>query len=130
MGESGRRFDEVRAAELALLAGEVRRSPATVAGMLREDFVEIGRSGRHWSRGEIIAELAREGEHSTPTTTEWTFNALTADLVLITYRLETETGTSRHSSIWSLGEGGRGPQLVFHQGTPSHDERDDVEGDA
>ena len=120
----------MRAAELALLTGEVRRSSATVAGMLREDFVEIGRSGRRWSRAEIITEVAREGEHSTPATTEWTFNALAADLILVTYRLDTEAGTSRHSSIWSLGEDDRGPQLVFHQGTPSLDERDDAEGDA
>lgn len=109
------RFRAVRAAELALLDPHVRRDAARVDELLHPDFSEIGRSGRLWNRAEIIAALGREEGRIVPEADEWAFDAVAPDLVLVTYRLRTQGGTSRHASLWDVG--GSSPRIRFHQGT-------------
>lgn len=115
MTQSDDRFREVRAAELALLDGAVRRDPARVRALLHPDFAEIGRSGRRWTRDETIAALAAEESRVTPDTDEWEFTELSPTLVLVTYRVSSASGQSRHSSLWEVG--GATPVIRFHQGT-------------
>ncbi|MBN9188175.1 MAG: nuclear transport factor 2 family protein [Microbacterium sp.] len=115
MTQADDRFQEVRAAELALLGGEVRSDPARVRELLHPDFVEIGRSGRRWTRDETIAALASEVARVTPDTDEWEFTELSPTLVLVTYCVSSASGQSRHSSLWEVG--GAAPVIRFHQGT-------------
>ncbi|MBN9171250.1 MAG: nuclear transport factor 2 family protein [Microbacterium sp.] len=115
MTQSDDRFRQVRAAELALLGGEVRSDPARVRELLHPDFVEIGRSGRRWMRDEMIAALASEEVRVTRDTDEWEFTELSPTLVLVTYRVSSASGQSRHSSLWDVG--GATPAIRFHQGT-------------
>ncbi|MCR2783645.1 MULTISPECIES: DUF4440 domain-containing protein [unclassified Microbacterium] len=116
MWESAERFQAIKDAELALLAGDTRRDDAKVERLLHPDFAEIGRSGRRWTREQIVAALAAERDHVTPHPDEWLFNEIAPNVVVITYLLRTESGqSSRHSSIWDTATGT--PTLRFHQGT-------------
>lgn len=115
MWTSDDRFHAIQRAELALLSGPTRHDGAALRDTLHVDFAEIGRSGRRWTRDEIIAALTIEGDGSTPHTDEWLFTEIAPHLVLVTYRLRTRDGVSRHSSIWDTTSGV--PVLRFHQGT-------------
>ncbi|MFC0196426.1 DUF4440 domain-containing protein [Microbacterium arthrosphaerae] len=66
--------ESTRAAEESLLSSPVRRDPNRVRDLLRPDFVEIGRSGRRWSRDEIVATLSSESERAATETHEWHFS--------------------------------------------------------
>ncbi|MBZ4487142.1 nuclear transport factor 2 family protein [Microbacterium sp. cx-55] len=115
MDESEVWFRAVKAAELELLDGTVRRDPVRVRELLHADFIEIGRSGRRWTRDETVAALASENEHLTPQTDEWSFIEVAPTLILVTYRITGTGGSSRHSSLWDVG--GPGPVIRYHQGT-------------
>lgn len=95
----------IQAAEVELLSSECRRDSQRVRELLHPDFVEIGRSGRRWTRDEIIATLATEGDRDAPATDEWRFIELAPGLDLVTYVIHGANGDSRHSSIWSVNEG-------------------------
>ena len=106
-------YAAVKEAELALLSSTTRADQSLLSAMLASDFAEIGRSGRWWVYDDIVPTLLEEKPRSTPETSEWRFNRVSAELVLVTYRLHAESGDSRHSSLWEMP----GPLLRFHQGT-------------
>jgi len=110
------RYAAVRTAELALLDEAVRRDRVRVGELLHPDFVEIGRSGRLWTKDDIVAALAAEQGRVAPDADEWSFREVGPALILVTYRITTPAGGSRHSSLWDVG--GTTPVLRFHQGTP------------
>ncbi|HWI31544.1 MAG TPA: nuclear transport factor 2 family protein [Microbacterium sp.] len=109
----------IRAAEQELLTPAVRRNSRRVYELLHPEFIEIGRSGRRWTRNEIVAALADETDRGDPTTDEWQFSALAPNLTLVTYLIRGAGGDSRHSSVWETTDGRL--QLRFHQGTPVTD---------
>lgn len=100
---------------MELLAGASRHDPARLRQLLHPEFLEIGRSGRRWTRDEIIADLVAEGEREAPTVDEWEIAEMSPTLLLVTYRVTSPAGSSRHSSIWDIT--GNVPLLRFHQGT-------------
>lgn len=105
----------IKAAELELMASSTRRSSPRIQALLHEGFVEIGRSGRRWTRDELVASLAEDDDRSVPEVDEWAVVSLSRELVLVTYRIRDARGESRHASIWDIGA--ESPQLRFHQGT-------------
>lgn len=109
------RWAAVKDAEVALLDPEVRRDPARVSALLHPAFAEIGRSGALWTREQVVAALADEVGRPQPTTDQWEFRQQGPDLVLVTYRITTSSGRSRHSSLWDIAAAT--PCLRFHQGT-------------
>lgn len=115
MWESDDRFDVVMAAELELLDAAARHDTDRLRQLLHPDFAEIGRSGRRWTRDEIIASLATGRERVTPETDEWLFNQVAPGLVLVTYRIIRVAGSSRHASLWDVS--GSAPMIRYHQGT-------------
>jgi hypothetical protein len=110
-----RHNETVRAAELELMTSPTRRNGPRLQTLLHEDFVEIGRSGRRWTRAEMVASLADEGDRSVSDVDEWEFVSLSPDLTLVTYRVRGDHGESRHASIWDLSS--EPPQMRFHQST-------------
>lgn len=108
-------YATVRDAELALLTSDVRRDSARVRELLAPDFVEIGASGRRWLRDDVVTALGDEDRRDEPETSEWLFNELSPEMILVTYRVVTSERTSLRSSIWQLSDDG--PVLRFHQGT-------------
>ncbi|MGR2752692.1 nuclear transport factor 2 family protein [Agromyces arachidis] len=108
----------VTGAERRLLEPEVRRDPAALEDLLHESFREIGRSGRLWSRDELIEVMTGPDTvdlHSAVVTGEQVAR-VAPDLALLTYTLDADGMRSRRSSLWRI-DGDR-PRMLFHQGTP------------
>ena len=96
--------------EKRLLDPQVRRSREGVGALLAGCFVEIGSSGRIFTRNEIIDELANE-EPQHIEASDFIPTELSASVIRITYR----TANSRRESIWL--ETDDGWKIVFHRGT-------------
>jgi hypothetical protein len=106
----------IRGLEEQLLQPEVRTSPESLAALLADEFIEIGSSGRVYSKQQIIDLLRHEGgQGSPPTLRDFSARRLAAEVILVTYNI-VESQTIR-SSVWKLIDGRW--QMVFHQGTRS-----------
>ncbi len=120
-------LEEIRLLEQKLHLAEIRQSPAIVAELLAEGFVEFGSSGTVYDdRDELIAGLAAEkSEEAAPPiiSRNYAFRSISPDAVLVTHRNIREAGErglERHtlrSSIWQRIDGRW--QMIFHQGTPT-----------
>jgi ribonuclease HI len=100
--------------ERALLTDEVRGDPAAVAALLHPAWEEVGRSGRRWSRGEMLATIG-------PLEERVDLEVLSVDrvgdaLLLVWRSVPTGGDTTLRSSLW-VRSGERWLQR-FHQGTP------------
>jgi ribonuclease HI len=101
--------------ERELLGPLVRGDIGRTAVLLHPDFLEIGSSGRVWTRDAMMMALEEDPGERTD------IEILGADrigtsTVLLTYRSYARSGTTLRSSLWVL-DGGRW-RLRFHQGTP------------
>lgn len=105
----------VRDAERDLLSSVVRQDARRLRELIHPDFTEIGRSGRLWTRSDLLVELVEEPTRQTPETDEWVVQRLDVDTVLVTYRVIAADRVSRHSSVWATA--GESLALRFHQGT-------------
>lgn len=104
--------------ELALLTTHVRGSAEQLEALLDLDFGEIGKSGRLWTRGEIIATLVADtdrAQHSI-NLSDMSGRTVGEGLVLLTYVTEIEGRRARRSSLWRQSTNGW--RVVHHQGTP------------
>jgi len=98
---------------------ESARDKSRTVDLLAEDFIEFGRSGRSYSKVEIIESL-----DSTPvdsiTSYEYTLNLLSPTVALLTYKSKRNSipkNCTLRSSIWR--KQGSTWKMVFHQGTPT-----------
>ncbi|WP_404381955.1 ribonuclease HI family protein [Knoellia locipacati] len=106
--------EHVIALERSLLTDEVRSDPAAVAALLHPQWTEVGRSGRLWSREEILDEIG-------PLDEEASLDVLACmpvgpDAMLLTWRSVTDSGSTLRSSLWVRDKGHW--QQLHHQGTP------------
>jgi ribonuclease HI len=105
----------VEALERELAGPEVRGDIGRTGVLLHPDFMEIGSSGRVWTRDAMMMALEEDpGQHAE-------LEILGADrigtnAVLLTYRSYARSGTVLRSSLWVLD--GTKWRLRFHQGTP------------
>ncbi|AXE38244.1 RNase H family protein [Acidipropionibacterium virtanenii] len=105
---------ELTRLEKLALSDEVRSDPARMGELLAPDFVEHGSSGRLWTRGRMLAELA-------PLEVRPKFEVLgmmrlSEDSVLFRWRERAGSRVVLRASIWSRG-GVHGWRMRFHQGT-------------
>ncbi len=113
---------ELERLELLLIDPAVRRDRERVAGLLAEDFLEFGSSGREWTRATIL-ELLQTETYTPPTVDCFACRMLGADVALVTYRVvrlneaTDERAITLRSSIWTKMSGDW--KMRFHQGTPS-----------
>lgn len=112
--------------ELALLTPQVRGSAARLDDLLAPDFVEIGASGRRWTRDELIAVMVAEttADRPVPEYSEMSGRIIGPGLVLLTYVSEVEGRRARRSSLWRRSA--EGWQVLHHQGTPSRPSTDEL----
>jgi hypothetical protein len=106
--------------EQQLLQPSTRHDATALTSLLAEDFREFGRSGRIYTRQQIIDELAAESPH-TIILSDPLCHQLADDIALLTYRstrtiaLKTASHALR-SSLWVYRDNRW--QMIFHQGTP------------
>lgn len=105
--------DRVISLERSLLSDDVRGDPAAVASLLHTDWHEVGRSGRLWTRDEMLAEI---GPLPSPTQLSVvSVDRISSDTILLVWRSDSDDGSALRSSLWvrQLGDW----QQRFHQGT-------------
>jgi hypothetical protein len=118
---------QVIAGERALLTPAVRTCAAALDRLLDPEFTEIGRSGRLWTRAEILAELPAlaaagtairdaSGPAAPVRDAEMTGRRLADDLVLLTFITEVPGRRARRTSLWRRSGGTW--RVLHHQGTP------------
>jgi hypothetical protein len=83
---------------------------------LARDFTELGRSGRRYTRAEILAIEVGE-VHATLPLRDLQCRRLGGGVVLVTYQSEVDGLLANRSPIWWLTDAGS--QMEFHQGTPT-----------
>jgi hypothetical protein len=104
--------------ELALLTPEVRGCANQLEELLDPDFAEIGKSGRLWTRAEMIAALVADPnpEKHTVDCSDMSGRTVGPGLVLLTYVTQVEGRRARRSSLWRRSTSGW--RVLHHQGTP------------
>lgn len=102
------------AAEELLLDPAVRRIPAAVGRLLDDGFVEIGQSGRRWTKADVIAALSGDPGDAPGTVTERSSRIISSDTVLVEYVLRFDGRVSRRCALWTFSPD---PRCIFHQGT-------------
>ncbi len=106
--------------EMELIQPAVRHNRARMEALLDPEFVEIGASGRVWSRPQILDLLATEQHFEPPQITDFQVRTLIPNiapqLALVTYRTRSpQRGAALRSSLWRCD--GSQWRCVFHQGT-------------
>ncbi|WP_210439836.1 ribonuclease HI family protein [Nocardioides xinjiangensis] len=104
--------EHVVAMERALLGDELRSDPAAVAALLHPDWREIGRSGRLWTRDEVLESI---GPIEPVDVEVVSVDRLGPDTILLLWRTSTAERSTLRSSLW-LRTGGQW-RARFHQGT-------------
>lgn len=110
----------LRELESSLLTNAVRKNAALVGELLADEFREFGKSGRVYSKTEIVASL-RDEEEIHVEMTEFACRSVAEGVALVTYRSRpagrgVEMIAALRSSLWVWRDGRW--QMVFHQGTP------------
>ena len=112
--------------EEELWRAETRFDPKRMEELFASDLVEFGRSGRVYSRDELLAAAAEEIPASLPLA-NFQIRLLRPDVALVTYDSEVAYASGRErahrSSLWTRAKTEAGWQLRFHQGTPIADSR-------
>ena len=103
--------------ERTLMQPEVRHSAERLRAIIREDFFEIGASGRTYTLADLIALLPAAPDGPAATITDFTARLLSPDVALVTYRTQLGQIARLRSSIWRRDQGAW--RLQFHQGTPT-----------
>jgi hypothetical protein len=112
----------LRQLEERLLRPDVRKSAEEVTGLLADEFIEFGSSGRVFNKQQMIESLQHEPAIQRALM-EFQTSVLAPGVILVTYRVIRQSAADRQptrslrSSIWKLSHGRW--QMVFHQGTLS-----------
>jgi hypothetical protein len=112
--------ETLRELEANLLIDSVRKDRARVSALLAEEFREFGRSGKVYSRAEILDFLQSE-EEIRVAMRDFACELIGEGVALVTYLSEQdeqngETIGALRSSLWVWRD--QRWQMVFHQGTP------------
>ncbi|MBO6558779.1 MAG: nuclear transport factor 2 family protein [Pseudomonadales bacterium] len=106
---------ELQELEEILLIPKVRADGDALGALLANDFFEIGKSGRRWSRDEILEALPEESPIGEARITSFEVMALGEGTSLVSYDLELGGSITRRSSIWQKIDNSW--RIRFHQGT-------------
>jgi hypothetical protein len=118
-------LETLRDLEVELHQIDTRRNRARLGALLHADFREVGRSGREYSREDVLSEFASIREYPSIESKAYRLHIWAPDVALLTYvsAHRDRTGGLSHytlrSSLWIQVRSGW--QLAFHQGTPAGD---------
>jgi hypothetical protein len=116
-------LDTLKALETSLHDPEVRRSAERLGALLHPAFRELGRSGREYTREEVLAEFSGGAPEFVIWAQDFSLEVLSESLALLTYRsahVADGGALERHTlraSLWQRTE--EGWKMRFHQGTPT-----------
>ncbi|MEM7670664.1 MAG: DUF4440 domain-containing protein [Pseudomonadota bacterium] len=106
--------------EHSLWRTETRYDPLYMERLVSAGFREFGKSGRRYTRDDIIADTSEDAKIAA-VLHNLTCDPVTEDVTLVTYICELDRGGksewSNRSSLWQKTSGKW--QLHFHQGTPT-----------
>ncbi len=118
VGGRPRELQDLTALEHTLWRSETRHDRALMEATFAPDFHEFGRSGRRYTREDLLPKGERDPIEAT--LHALTVTDLSDTIALVTYisELRRPTGTewANRSSLWDRTSGRW--QLRFHQGTP------------
>lgn len=114
----------LEALEESLWHPDTRFDDALMSATFADDFIEFGRSGRVYSRNEmLLGHMAGSQIKAVLPLRDFKARYLAQDVAQVTYISAVDydgvTAYANRSSIWSRIE--EGWQLRFHQGTPRAD---------
>src|SRR5947209_6765975 len=113
-------LEELRILETELHTIEARRDRPRMEKLLHPDFVEFGRSGRRYSRADILNEFGPTSVLPAVRSGDFRLDVLAEGIALLTYvsaHEDADGKRSRHtlrSSVWVCTA--TGWQIRFHQG--------------
>lgn len=113
-------MQEIYELELRMLSRQVRSSPEELGELLADDFIEIGSSGKMYTKQKVIRALLGEKE-ARFIVSDFETHPLSPRIVLATYQVEKileddhKAVHSLRSSIWKMIDNRW--QMIFHQGT-------------
>jgi len=116
---------ELTALETELHSLDTRRDVSRMDELLHPEFEEFGRSGRKYSRDEVLSEVTAETKYPRVVATGFELAELGKGVALLTYisAHRTEAGEihrcTLRSSLWLRNN--EGWRIRFHQGTPIND---------
>lgn len=114
--------DHLESLERLLLDVGTRSCPALAGDLLAADFREFGKSGRAWTRADIIAAMATEARQMDYDFADFAVKRLGEDFALVTYSVQVAgpdgVDKALRSSIWQREADGKW-RMLFHQGTTS-----------
>ena len=121
--KGGDLIEHLRALETELHLLETRQNRGRLEQLLHPDFVEFSRSGRRYSRIEVLAEFSASSSAMQAVHAEdFELAILSREIALLTYS-SAHIGASGElyrrtlrSSLWIADEAGW--RIRFHQGTP------------
>jgi hypothetical protein len=105
---------------------ETRRNRDRLDQLLHPEFTEFGRSGRVYTRREVLEEFSAAADLEAVEVQDFSVEQLGPGVALLTYRSAHRNPAGalhRHtlrSSIWVETESGWA--IRFHQGTPADDQ--------
>jgi len=113
----------LQALEIELHRPAARGDASRLDALLHPDFLEFGRSGRVYTKTQILSSLPSAAQHVPLAADDFVVRRLADDVALLTYRSApalpdgTPQATTLRSSIWQRTAAGW--QMRFHQGTPT-----------
>jgi len=114
-------LEELRTLETELHKDETRRNRKRMETLLHPDFVEFGRSGRRYSRADVLEEFGAGNVLPAIHSRHFDLVVLAEGVALLTYfsaHMDASGNPNRHtlrSSVWVRTAVGW--QIRFHQGT-------------
>lgn len=116
-------LEELRTLETDLHRDETRRNRKRMERLLHPDFIEFGRSGRRYTRADVLEEFGAGSVLPDIHSRDFDLVVLEEGVALLTYlsaHMNVSGNPHRHtlrSSIWVRTAAGW--QIRFHQGTPT-----------
>lgn len=116
-------LEKLRGLETELNQNETRHNRQRMEALLHPEFVEFGRSGRRYTRAEVLKEFGPDNQLSAIHSGQFGLILLAEHVALLTYvsaHKDAKGDLYRHSlrsSIWVHTK--IGWRLRFHQGTPT-----------
>ena len=107
-------FKIIKKLEVELASKDTRRNKELLSELLAEDFEEIGKSGKIFSKSDVLASLPNQGYQEIQLS-QFRFVKLVDNIVLVKYQSSVNCRKALRSSIWV--KLGRNWKLLHHQGT-------------